>query len=202
MYEYFVDIWNMSHETVVTNEWGQEFHPSKLYYKGLLGDLCHEKVDAAGTSQLRRFLAIPRKSHSLHLGTVMFTFAERLKYFKFLVSTAKELQVIFIFRAPPLPYSHNIFALPFDKNIWTSCAIVLSLCGLVIWIIMSWEAKVASFAARRGMCNENAASFLDIVMMQVNGLKPRASGEFSESRPITSFENFHRSPLVEANVVI
>uniref|UniRef100_A0AAR5QEI9 Ionotropic glutamate receptor C-terminal domain-containing protein n=2 Tax=Dendroctonus ponderosae TaxID=77166 RepID=A0AAR5QEI9_DENPD len=137
----------MSHEVVVTNEWGQEFHPSKLYYKGLLGDLCHEKADAAGT--------------------VMFTPTERLKYFKFLVSTTKEMSLHFIFRAPPLPYSHNLFALPFDTNIWISCAIVLSLCGLVIWIIMSWEAKVASFAANRQMHNENAASFLDIVMMQI-----------------------------------
>ncbi|KAH1009640.1 hypothetical protein HUJ04_001968 [Dendroctonus ponderosae] len=129
------------------NSYVLEFHPSKLYYKGLLGDLCHEKADAAGT--------------------VMFTPTERLKYFKFLVSTTKEMSLHFIFRAPPLPYSHNLFALPFDTNIWISCAIVLSLCGLVIWIIMSWEAKVASFAANRQMHNENAASFLDIVMMQI-----------------------------------
>lgn len=43
-----VDIWNMTHEKVLQREWGMEFHPEKLYYKGMLGDLCHDRADTAG----------------------------------------------------------------------------------------------------------------------------------------------------------
>lgn len=42
----------MTHEKVLRKEWGMQFHPEKLYYKGMLGDLCHDRADAAGSITL------------------------------------------------------------------------------------------------------------------------------------------------------
>lgn len=101
------------------------------------------------------------------LGTVSFTPPERLKYFKYLLSTVKGLSLHFIFKAPPLPYTTNFFALPFDRNVWIGCAIILSLCGLVIWIILRWEVGEHTFQEERESYEENSPNFLDVIMMQV-----------------------------------
>lgn len=75
-----------------------------------------------------------------------------------------------MFRAPPLPYSSNLFALPFDGKAWIGCAIVLVLCCLVIWATIKWENNNPTFIAERQMYGENAPDFLDIVLMQVRCL--------------------------------
>lgn len=81
------------------------------------------------------------------------------------------MKIKFVFRAPPLPYSSNLFALPFDGKVWIGCAAVLVLCCLVIWITIKWEIDNPAFIAEREMYEENAPDFLDIVLMQVRFLR-------------------------------
>nr|WJJ63352.1 ionotropic receptor 75b [Pachyrhinus yasumatsui] len=147
MYGHFVDIWNMTQKIIITDDWGLEYHPTKQYYKGMLGDLHYGRADISGT--------------------LSFTPIERLKYFKYLVSTIKELGVIFVFRAPPLPYSTNIFILPFDKYVWISCGIIVILCCFVIRLILIWEEMEKTLVEGREEANENAPNFLDVAMMQL-----------------------------------
>ncbi|XP_066253411.1 ionotropic receptor 75a-like [Euwallacea similis] len=144
MYDHLVDIWNMTHQIVIRKEWGMEFDPTKLYYKGMLGDLCHDRADAAGTIQ--------------------FTPKERFKYFKFLVSTAWQMAVFFMFKAPPLPYSSNLFAMPFDIKAWIGCGVVLFSCCFVIWVIIKWENGNPDFIRDREENEENSTSFLDVLI--------------------------------------
>lgn len=51
MYDHLVDIWNMSHVKMYQSDWGLEFHPTKLYYKGMLGDLLYGRADVAGLKE-------------------------------------------------------------------------------------------------------------------------------------------------------
>ncbi|XP_066152330.1 uncharacterized protein [Euwallacea fornicatus] len=147
MYDHLVDIWNMTHQIVIRKEWGMEFHPTKLYYKGMLGDLCHDRADAAGTTQ--------------------FTPKERFNYFKFLVSTTKQMSVSFMFRAPPLPYSSNLFAMPFNIKAWIGCGVVLLTCSFVICVIIRWENGNSDFIRVREENEENSINYLDVLMGHV-----------------------------------
>ncbi|XP_060528319.1 uncharacterized protein LOC132703210 [Cylas formicarius] len=141
--DHLCDLWNTPQVKLIRNEWGLEKDADNNYYKGMLGDLYTGRADIAGT--------------------VTFTPADRLKHFRYLVSTTKELPIKFVFRAPPLAYSTNLFALPFDKNIWYSCGFVCALGAVFIGVIMIWENKRKLFDD----CEENKPNIWDVVMMQI-----------------------------------
>ncbi|XP_076265198.1 ionotropic receptor 75a-like isoform X1 [Rhynchophorus ferrugineus] len=147
LFDILVDVWNMTHEKLFTNEYGMELHPVLKFYKGMLGDIYQGRADIAGT--------------------LAFTPKERFQYFKFLVGTIPQLALDFIFRAPPLSYTANIFALPFHTYVWYACGLTLILCGVVITVIVSWEEDKEPFIQQRERDKEQVPTILDIIMMQI-----------------------------------
>ncbi|XP_030753194.1 uncharacterized protein LOC115880196 [Sitophilus oryzae] len=147
LFDLFVDIWNMTHLKIITKEYGMEMDPVKKFYKGMLGDIYTGRADISGT--------------------LAFTPKERFQYFQFLVNTIRGLSLNFIFRAPPLPYTSNLFALPFNKYVWYACGLIVILCCLAIRVIMKWEEKAQTYMNEREKFGEDVPSFMDIVMMQI-----------------------------------
>ncbi|CAG9760543.1 unnamed protein product [Ceutorhynchus assimilis] len=137
----------MTHHILVSKDWGLEYHPVKKYHKGMLGDLVYGRADVAGT--------------------LSYTPNERFEYFKYLICSIRGMSVSFVFRAPSLAYSTNLFALPFDGKVWISCAVVQCICCLVIWIIMKWESSKQAYADYKEIYIENKAEFMDVVLMQI-----------------------------------
>ncbi|KAL1494890.1 hypothetical protein ABEB36_010405 [Hypothenemus hampei] len=168
LYNHFVDIWNMTHKKIYRSDWGLQFDPIKHFYSGMMGDIYNNHADVAGCK--RKYLRNLYIFQFLLLGTIQYTPSDRLKYFKYLVSTTRHIQVCIIYRAPPLAYSENLFVIPFDDQVWIGCGIILTACCIVIWLIMRWESNVRNFKANRHESLENAPSFLDIVMMNIGAL--------------------------------
>lgn len=60
----------------------------------------------------------------------------------------------FMFRAPPLTYTSNIYYLPFSGAVWICCLLAITLCTFAIYLAYKWSEKV------RKEYRESASHFL------------------------------------------
>lgn len=66
-------------------------------------------------------------------GTSIFITTERIPIIDYLSMVART-RAMFIFRAPPLSFLTNIYYLPFERNVWTSCIVLVIISCIVIYI--------------------------------------------------------------------
>ncbi|XP_050301781.1 ionotropic receptor 75a-like [Anthonomus grandis grandis] len=151
LYNILCDLLNCTQIPLFTNGWGFETKNKTTnrttFSHGMFEDLMYDKSDVAGT--------------------VSFTPATRLKYFKYMFAPIKDFSVHFVFRAPPLAYYTNLVVLPFDTMVWLTIGIVLVFCCILTNAIFHWEVKQEEFAEDLETYQENEPSFLDVVIMQI-----------------------------------
>uniref|UniRef100_A0A182PQE0 Ionotropic glutamate receptor C-terminal domain-containing protein n=1 Tax=Anopheles epiroticus TaxID=199890 RepID=A0A182PQE0_9DIPT len=89
-------------------------------YNGMIGELQSDLADLGGTS--------------------MFFTQDRIKAVDFLAMTAST-RASFIFRAPKLSFTNNVFVLPFDQYVWYCTVSFILLSGVLLLVMIRTEQR-------------------------------------------------------------
>ncbi|XP_053664082.1 ionotropic receptor 75a-like [Anopheles marshallii] len=89
-------------------------------YNGMIGELQSDLADLGGTS--------------------MFFMQDRIKAVDFLSMTAST-RASFVFRAPKLSFTDNVFVLPFDQYVWCCTVSFILLSGLLLLVVLRTEQR-------------------------------------------------------------
>ncbi|KAJ3642290.1 hypothetical protein Zmor_025090 [Zophobas morio] len=107
-------------------------------------------------------------------GTALFFTYERVDIIDYIAATTPS-HMKFIFRAPPLSYVTNVFALSFSSSVWHCCFAMVAVVVLFIYIVVKWEWKQAKF---RNKVVQNVAlrpKFFDVIMMEIGAITQQGS---------------------------
>ncbi|XP_053674252.1 glutamate receptor 1-like [Anopheles nili] len=103
----------------IVDSWGYR-DPDKDRYSGMIGELQSDLADLGGTS--------------------MFFTQDRIKVVDFLSMTAST-RASFVFRAPKLSFTDNVFLLPFDQYVWYCTVSFIVLSGVLLLVVLRTEQR-------------------------------------------------------------
>ncbi|CAH1156185.1 unnamed protein product [Phaedon cochleariae] len=135
--------------------WGYRNSTTNIF-TGMIGDVQTGKADLGGTP--------------------CFFTADRMDILEFFAPSAPT-HMRFIFRAPPLSYTTNIFTLPFHTYVWYSIFLLLGIIFFVTYVIVKWEWKDPVFRRKIEEMQEISATpmpinatFVDVFMMEMGAI--------------------------------
>uniref|UniRef100_A0A182JQ31 Uncharacterized protein n=1 Tax=Anopheles christyi TaxID=43041 RepID=A0A182JQ31_9DIPT len=103
----------------IVDTWGYRDRETDRY-NGMIGELQSDLADLGGTS--------------------MFFTQDRIKAVDFLSMTAST-RASFIFRAPKLSFTNNVFVLPFDQYVWYCTVSFILLSGVLLLVMLRTEQR-------------------------------------------------------------
>uniref|UniRef100_A0A182X3P9 Uncharacterized protein n=1 Tax=Anopheles quadriannulatus TaxID=34691 RepID=A0A182X3P9_ANOQN len=103
----------------IVDTWGYRDRETDRY-NGMIGELQRDLADLGGTS--------------------MFFTQDRIKAVDFLAMTAST-RASFIFRAPKLSFTSNVFVLPFDQYVWYCTVSFIVLSGVLLLVMLRTEQR-------------------------------------------------------------
>uniref|UniRef100_A0A182S886 Ionotropic glutamate receptor C-terminal domain-containing protein n=1 Tax=Anopheles maculatus TaxID=74869 RepID=A0A182S886_9DIPT len=103
----------------IVDTWGYR-DPQSDRYNGMIGELQSDLADLGGTS--------------------MFFTQDRIMAVDFLSMTAST-RASFVFRAPKLSFTDNVFVLPFDQYVWYCTVSFILLSGLLLLVVLRTERR-------------------------------------------------------------
>lgn len=103
----------------IVDTWGYRDRETDRY-NGMIGELQRDLADLGGTS--------------------MFFTQDRIKSVDFLAMTAST-RASFIFRAPKLSFTSNVFVLPFDQYVWYCTVSFIVLSGVLLLVMLRTEQR-------------------------------------------------------------
>ncbi|XP_049290710.1 uncharacterized protein LOC125767835 [Anopheles funestus] len=103
----------------IVDTWGYRDQETDRY-NGMIGELQSDLADLGGTS--------------------MFFTQDRIKAVDFLSMTAST-RASFVFRAPKLSFTDNVFVLPFDQYVWYCTVSFILLSGLLLLVVLRTEQR-------------------------------------------------------------
>ncbi|XP_041767829.1 uncharacterized protein LOC121591427 isoform X1 [Anopheles merus] len=112
----------------IVDTWGYRDRETDRY-NGMIGELQRDLADLGGTS--------------------MFFTQDRIKAVDFLSMTAST-RASFIFRAPKLSFTNNVFVLPFDQYVWYCTVSFIVLSGVLLLVMLRTEQRYNAGGGGRG----------------------------------------------------
>uniref|UniRef100_A0A182MNM0 Ionotropic glutamate receptor C-terminal domain-containing protein n=1 Tax=Anopheles culicifacies TaxID=139723 RepID=A0A182MNM0_9DIPT len=103
----------------IVDTWGYRDQETDRY-NGMIGELQSDLADLGGTS--------------------MFFTQDRIKAVDYLSMTAST-RASFVFRAPKLSFTDNVFVLPFDQYVWYCTVSFILLSGLLLLVVLRTEQR-------------------------------------------------------------
>ncbi|XP_045473000.1 ionotropic receptor 75a-like isoform X3 [Harmonia axyridis] len=152
---HLTDFTNATRQFIMQPSWGYK-QKNSSFYDGMVGDLQKGIADLGGTASF-------------------FTY-DRVAVVDYIAATYRTYMK-FIFRAPPLSYVSNLFALPFSIYVWYSCVVILILTCLAIYFVVLWEWKDPHFK-ENFMDGANGAmnpSVADVVLLEISAITQQGS---------------------------
>ncbi|ETN65970.1 ionotropic glutamate receptor-invertebrate [Anopheles darlingi] len=113
---------NASVRYIVTNSWGYR-NASTGLYNGMIGELQRGRADLGGCA--------------------LFFTQERIPLIDYL-SMSTSTRAKFVFRAPKLSFTDNVFALPFDRYVWYCTISFIVLSGVLLAVVLRVEQQLRS----------------------------------------------------------
>uniref|UniRef100_A0A182WJ72 Uncharacterized protein n=1 Tax=Anopheles minimus TaxID=112268 RepID=A0A182WJ72_9DIPT len=122
----------------IVDTWGYRDQETDRY-NGMIGELQSDLADLGGTS--------------------MFFTQDRIKAVDFLSMTAST-RASFVFRAPKLSFTDNVFVLPFDQYVWYCTVSFILLSGMLLLVVLRTEQRynVTPSAERNSTTTVNGLS--------------------------------------------
>lgn len=114
------------------------------------------------TKQINGMLGDILAKRSLITGTSLFIVPERVVLYEY-IAMLTPTRIQFIFRAPPLSYVSNIYALPFNGAVWLASAVLIAVSCVCIYIAMYWQGS-------RGLSAEGSVRPSDIALLGVGAI--------------------------------
>lgn len=114
------------------------------------------------TKQINGMLGDILAKRSLITGTSLFIVPERVVLYEY-IAMLTPTRIQFIFRAPPLSYVSNIYALPFNGAVWLASAVLIAVSCVCIYIAMYWQGM-------RGLSAEGSVRPSDIALLGVGAI--------------------------------
>lgn len=114
------------------------------------------------TKQINGMLGDILARRSLITGTSLFIVPERVALYEY-IAMLTPTRINFIFRAPPLSYVSNIYALPFTWAVWLASAGMIAVSCVCIYIAMCRQQS-------KGVPAENSVRPSDIVLLGVGAI--------------------------------
>lgn len=114
------------------------------------------------TKQINGMLGDILDRRSLITGTSLFILSERVALYEY-IAMLTPTRFTFIFRAPPLSYVSNIYALPFNWAVWLASAVMIAVSCVCIYIAMSRQQS-------KGVPAEGSVRPSDIVLLGIGAI--------------------------------
>ncbi|XP_050094061.1 uncharacterized protein LOC126576799 [Anopheles aquasalis] len=111
---------NATVQYTVTNSWGYR-NTSTGLFNGMIGELQRGRVDLGGCA--------------------LFFTQDRIPIIDYL-SMSTSTRVQFVFRAPKLSFTDNVFALPFDRYVWYCTISFIVLSGVLLAVVLRVEQQL------------------------------------------------------------
>uniref|UniRef100_A0A182XYX5 Uncharacterized protein n=1 Tax=Anopheles stephensi TaxID=30069 RepID=A0A182XYX5_ANOST len=145
----------------IVDSWGYR-DPHTDRFNGMVGELQSDLADLGGTS--------------------MFFTQDRIKTVDFLSMTTST-RASFVFRAPKLSFTDNVFVLPFDQYVWYCTVSFILLSGLLLLVVLRTERRYKVSAG--GDNSTSTATGLSDTLLNVFGTTCQ-QGSFIEPKTAPS----------------
>lgn len=117
-----IDFLNASVKYSIVDSWGY-LNKETAEWSGMVGELLQDKADLGATP--------------------LFYLAGRIPLIQYVARTTRTT-INFVFQAPKLSITDNIFLLPFSRTVWTCIILLIPLLGIALTLTTYAEWKIAS----------------------------------------------------------